>query len=173
MKWVRPNVVRSKPFAAFALAALLFGCGFRPLYGTTGANEKLSNLFAQVRIENIPDRTGQKLRNFLLDRINPAGQPARPLYYLQVKTSVSRTDLGIQRDETATRAILVLTAKYKLSDSAKKTFLVRGSTQSTNSFNIVASDFATLSGETDAIERAAREVSDDIKTRLALYFTRK
>ena len=45
--------------------------------------------------------------------------------------------------------------------------------KSTNSFNIVASDFATLSGETDAIERAAREVSDDIRTRLALFFTRR
>ncbi len=159
--------------ATIAIAALLSGCGFRPLYGTTKADEQVASLLAQVRIGTIADRTGQKLRNFLLDRLNPAGQPARPLYHLLVKTTVSRTDLGIQRDETATRAILVLTANYRLLDSAKKSTLVRGSTKSTNSFNIVASDFATLSGETDAIERAAREVSDNIKTRLALYFTRR
>lgn len=158
---------------AVALAGLLAGCGFRPLYGTTGTDKQVAALLAQVRIEMIADRTGQKLRNFLLDRINPAGQPARPHYYLGVKISVSRSDLGIQRDETATRAILVLTANYFLLDRAQKEVLIKGSTRSTNSFNIVDSDFATLSGETDAIERAAREVSDDIKTRLALYFTRQ
>ena len=163
----------SRTILAIALAGLLFGCGFRPLYGTTETDRRVADLLAQVRIETIPDRTGQKLRNFLLDRINPAGQPARPHYYLSVKIGISRIDLGILRDETATRAILVLTANYFLRDRARKVTLIQGSTQSTNSFNIVASDFATLSGETDAIERAAREISDDIKTRLALYFTRR
>lgn len=162
----------SRSLAVVAVAALLAGCGFRPLYGTGGENQQVAAQLAQVRIEAIPDRTGQKLRNFLLDRINPQGQPARPLYYLQVKINVARTDLGIERDETATRAILVLTADYRLLDRTKQNVLVKGSTQSTNSFNIVASDFATLSAETDATERATREVSDDIKTRLALFFTR-
>lgn len=127
---------------------------------------------AQVSIELIPDRIGQKLRNFLLDRINPAGEPTRPLYSLKVETTVSRTDLGIERDETATRALLVLTIEYSMLDIAKQKTLIQGSLQSTNSFNIVDSDFATLSAETDALDRAAREVSDDIKTRLGLYFSR-
>lgn len=161
----------SRTFAAIALACLVAGCGFRPLYGTTDTNAAVTEQLAQVRIDIISDRTGQKLRNFLLDRINPSGQPARPGYYLTVRTNVSRTDLGIERDETATRAILVLTAHYILTDHTRKPVLIQGSTQSTNSFNIVDSDFATLSGETDAIDRAAREISDDIKTRLALYFS--
>ena len=162
----------SRLLAAIAVAALLAGCGFRPLYGTTGENRQVAAQLAQIRIQTMPDRTGQKLRNFLLDRLNPNGQPAQPLYYLQVTINVSRTDLGIERDETATRALLMMTANYQLIDRARKVVLVEGSTQSTNSFNIVASDFATLSAETDATERATREVSDDIKTRLALYFTR-
>lgn len=162
----------SRTLAALAVAALLAGCGFRPLYGTASEDASVTALLSQVRIATIPDRTGQKLRNLLLDRINPQGQPARPRYHLKVEVKVTRTDLGIERDETATRALLVLTATYTLQDQDRKSVLVQGSTQSTNSFNIVASDFATASGETDAIERAAREVSDDIKTRLALYFTR-
>tara|TARA_Y100001934_G_C11974911_1_gene595845 strand:+ start:114 stop:611 length:498 start_codon:yes stop_codon:yes gene_type:complete len=162
----------SRLLAAIVVAVLLAGCGFRPLYGTAGENRQVAAQLAQIRIQTIPDRTGQKLRNFLLDRLNPNGQPAQPLYYLQVTINVSRTDLGIERDETATRALLMMTANYQLIDRARKVVLVEGSTQSTNSFNIVASDFATLSAETDATERATREVSDDIKTRLALYFTR-
>jgi len=158
--------------AVITTAVFLASCGFQPLYGTDGESRRATAQLAKIRIEAIPDRTGQLLRNFLLDRINPQGQPIRPRYYLQVKINVTRTDLGIERDETATRALLVLTADYRLFNRAKKVVLVKGTTQSTNSFNIVASDFATLSAENDATERASREVSDDIKTRLALYFTR-
>ena len=162
----------SRALTAVVIALVLSGCGFRPLYGTAGTNHHLSDQLAQIRIETIPDRTGQQLWNFLLDRLNPNGQPARPLYYLIVTINIARTDLGIERDKTATRAILALTAYYRLVDRTKKTILVKGSTHSTNSFNIVASDFATLSAETGAIKRASRDVSENIKTRLALYFTR-
>ena len=162
----------SRAFTAIAIALVVSGCGFRPLYGTTGTNHHVSDQLAQIRIETIPDRTGQQLRNFLLDRINPNGQPERPHYYLLVTINITRTDLGIEQDETATRANLELTANYRLVDRTKKTTLVKGSTHSTTSFNIVASDFATLTAETGATKRASRDVSDNIKTRLALYFTR-
>ena len=162
----------SRALTAITIALVLSGCGFRPLYGTAGINHNISDQLAQIRIETIPDRTGQQLWNFLLDRLNPNGQPANPLYYLMVTINITRTDFGIERDNTATRAILVLAANYRLVDRTKKTTLVKGSTHSTNSFNIVGSDFATLSAETDATKRASREVSDNIKTRLALYFTR-
>ncbi len=161
----------SRVIAALVVAALLSGCEFRPLYATGGGGE-VSRALALTRIEAIADRIGQKLRNFLLDRINPAGQPARPLYSLRVKTSVSRTDLGIERDETATRALLVLRAEYELSGVRGGGVLLSGAAQSTNSFNIVASDFATLHAERDALDRAAREISDAIKTRLGLHFSR-
>lgn len=163
----------SRLIAALAAVALLAGCGFRPLYGNIGTNADVSRELALVQVETIPDRLGQKLRNFLLDRINPEGQPLRPLYSLRVETSFSRTDLGIQRDETATRALMTLNVQYSLLDISNEVVLIDGSARSTNSFNIVDSDFATLSGETDALDRAAREVSDDIKTWLGLYFSRK
>ena len=162
----------SRALTAIAIALVMSSCGFQPLYGTAGTNNHISDQLAQIRIETIPDRTGQQLRNFLLDRLNPNGQPARPLYYLLVNINITRTDLGIERDETATRAILVLTANYRLVDRTKKITLVKGSTHSTSSFNIVESDFAILSAETGATKRASRDVSENIKTRLALYFTR-
>ena len=151
----------SRLLAAIAVAALLAGCGFRPLYGTAGENRQVAAQLAQIRIQTIPDRTGQKLRNFLLDRLNPNGQPAQPLYYLQVTINVSRTDLGIERDETATRALLVLTANYQLINRTRKVVLVKGSTQSTNSFNIVASDFAEWAETRGAIALALDHVAVD------------
>lgn len=153
-----------------AAILVLAGCGFRPLYGNAPDQGGVSEALHQVRIEIIPDRLGQKLRNFLLDRINPTGEPARPTHSLRVKTSVSRTDLGIERDETATRALLVLSVSYVLYNYADNRIVFNGLEKSTNSFNIVASDFATASAENDALDRAAREISDDIKNRLGLYF---
>lgn len=163
----------SKAIVAVFVASVLYGCGFRPLYGDSETNASVTQSLAQVSVELIEDRIGQKLRNFLLDRINPAGESAHPRYSLLVTTTSSRTDLGIERDETATRAILILNADYSLLDRVTQKPLLQGSLQSTNSFNIVDSDFATLSAENDALDRAAREISDDIKTRLGLYFSRK
>ncbi len=38
------------------------------------------------------------------------------------------------------------------------------------SFDRTTADFSNLQAETDAMERAAREIGNDIRTRLAAYF---
>jgi LPS-assembly lipoprotein len=152
---------------------VLGGCGFQPLYGNAQGEGSVVQALQQVRIERIPERLGQKLRNFLLDRINPTGAPARPSHSLRLTTSVVRTDLGIERDETATRALLVLSVSYSLYSIVEERVVFNGSERSSSSFNIVASDFATASAEIDALDRSAREISNDIKNRLALYFLRR
>jgi hypothetical protein len=50
--------------------------------------------------------------------------------------------------------------------------LYGGSEQSTNSYNVADSQFATLNAENDAARRAVREVSDSIRLRLGIYFQR-
>lgn len=160
-----------RPWLVLAAAGLaLAGCGFQPLYGSSPGKGGVSEALHRVRIEPIPDRLGQKLRNFLLDRLNPTGTPRRPSHSLRVETSVSRTDFGIERDETATRALLVLSVSYALHSYSENRVVLSGLAKSTNSFNIVASDYATANAETDALDRAAREISDDIKNRLGLFF---
>ena len=158
--------------AVMVAVLVLAGCGFQPLYGGGQGKGSVLDALRQVRIEPIPDRLGQKLRNFLLDRINPAGVPARPSHSLRVETGVSRTELGIKRDETATRALLELSVSYALYSYADDRIVFKGFAKSTNSFNIVASDYATASAEIGALDRAAREISDDIKNRLGLFFLR-
>jgi LPS-assembly lipoprotein len=151
------------------LLFLLSGCGFQPLYGTS-VQQDVPAQFQQVYVQVIPDRIGQQIRNYLLDRLNPQGQPSRPLYTLKVEPSVSRTNLGIKRDETATRAVMNLDVNFFLADARSGKVLFSGYERSVNSFNIVDSDFATLSAEKDALDRAAREVSNAIRLRLGIYF---
>jgi len=125
---------------------------------------------AAIKIGLISDRIGQQLYNELRDGLNPTGQPARPLYVLQVKLAESIEELAIRKDETATRANLYLRAEFKLLTAHDGAVLVIGQSRSTTSYNILSSEFATLSALADAQRRGVRVLGGDIKTRLGLYF---
>ena len=92
---------------------------------------------------------------------------------LSVSLSEVRQDLAIRKDETATRANLIVTASYELTESATGRAVFKASSTVTTGFNIVRSQYATLSAENDARRRAARVISDDVRTRLAVYFSRR
>ena len=152
--------------AWMVLVAVVAGCGFRPLHqrGTAGAPAVL----AAIRIENIADRRGQKLRNFLLDRLNPRGAARVPLYVLTIGLSESKGSLGVRKDAFATRAFLTVTAAFSLARTGpEEGGRFGGSTSSTNFYNIVQSEFATLAAEEDARDRALGAIADEIRLRIA------
>ncbi len=142
------------------------------MYGSTSLGAVDGEL-ARVKVQVISDRVGQQAHNFLLDRLNRSGRPVDPRYLLKVRIQVAKTELGIERDETATRAKLVLTASFSLTDIKTRETLLRRTARSTNSYNIVDSAVSTRSAELDAVERAAREISEDIRVLLSLYFRRR
>lgn len=157
---------------AGAAVLLASGCGFRPLYGRKSFGEVDAQL-AQVKIGIIPDRTGQQLHNYLLDRINRKGRPANPDYLLSVDIEIENVRQAFEPDETATRAKLVFTASFRLQEIVTEKILLSNFARSVTSYNIVTSAISTRSAELDAIDRAAREVSDEIRMILALYFQRR
>ncbi len=170
---------RSAGFLAGLLTVLVLlalgGCGFKPLYGEKGASGKpvVQSALGQVAINPIRSRTGQVLRNELIDRMNPRGQPGvGAAYRLVVRLSVRKQELGIRRDETATRANLILTAAYVMTEASSGKAVLSGISRTITSFNILDNEFATLMGEKDARERGAGQLAEDITTRVALYFNR-
>lgn len=173
MSWSRR---RTLGLLAAIVPAVASGCGFRPLYakreGRDAAKVDLARTKLRVVRASRPkyDRLGQILHNNLIDRINPSGQPREPLYSLAVKISVHRSGSGLQITEEATRARLTVNASFSLSDVATGKTMMDGKERSINSYNILDSEFATLSAEQDAGKRAVREIADSIKVRLALYF---
>jgi len=149
------------------------GCGFRPLYGERQESARTVDALALVGVANIPERYGQVIRNYLLDRITPMGQPARPRYRLQLEIKTQKEALAIEQDETVERYNFSLVARYKLVDLTTATTVFRARSQSIAAYNVVRSDYATLVAEQDAATRVAREVSDDIKIQLAIFFDRQ
>lgn len=149
----------------------LAGCGFQPLYGSkaeggSGAAVALN----QVAIANIPNRDGQVLRNLLTDRLYQNGKPTEPLYRLAVELRQSETALGIRRDATASRTRLDTLAHYVLRRVSDDKVLIDSNAETSVSFNQLVAQYTTVTARDDARSRALHELSEQIVTRLALYF---
>lgn len=155
--------------ASFLL--VLAGCGFQPLHAPADSTGVMpADRLAAVRITPLEGRIGQQLHNLLRDRLNTSGQPRDPSYLLEIALRVTTKELGIRKDETATRANLTLSATFRLRDLDSEAVLLAGKSVSVNSYNIFDAFYATTVAEADAKRRGLRELADDISLRLAVYF---
>lgn len=159
----------SRTAAALLLLALA-GCGFRPLYGETGPESPADERLAAVAVEPIEERMGQLLRNALLLRLTPAGEPARPFYRLSVDLDRRVTRFAYRQDETPTRARMSVVAAYLLNDGGAGKPLTAGTARAIVSWDLRDANYATVTAERDAEDRAARLLAEAIKTRLGVYF---
>jgi LPS-assembly lipoprotein len=159
----------------FLIAVLLLSaCGFSPLYGTHSATEKagVAASLDQVRIDNIPDRSGQYLRNALIDRFYRGGTPADPRYVLHVTPVYeTRTDLDITKSSSATRAQLRLDVEMTLVDHRGGTTVLQRKLIAITSYNILQSQFTTRVSEEAARQSALDDIAGQIERHLALHFS--
>ncbi len=162
MSWFRTLVVS---VAVLSLAA----CGFQPLYGGGGTSAAASEL-AEIKIEPIRDRIGQELHNNLLSLLNPDGRPGRPRYILKTVVAENSASLAVRRSAFATRANLTVRATYNLTAAGTAENVYGGESSITVSYNILDSAFATLAAEKDARSRAIRELAEDMRIRLSVFF---
>ncbi|MFO1186869.1 MAG: LPS assembly lipoprotein LptE [Alphaproteobacteria bacterium] len=155
-----------------AACLLLAACGFRPLYGgPTGEIRRLE--LSQVAVTPIKTRLGQTLRNTLLDRMTPEGEPTYPQYRLDITLNEYKEGVAIQSDASITRYNYQLTGTYELFDLGAGKVIYQGIARSLAAYNVAESPFATLSAERDVADRTAGDLSDQIEHSLALFFERR
>ncbi len=149
------------------LASLLVlsGCGFHPLYGAGQA----AGLLASVSLNNIEGKDGQKLRLLLSDKFYGAQAPTTPAWTLNVAYSTIKQELGIRRDDIATRARLTLKADLTLFPVGQAEPVFTGGERSFVSYNILSDPYATLAAEENATERGLTQLADLVSNRIALY----
>lgn len=163
-----------KIFLFPAVILSLSSCGFEPLYAIHPASNEVATVdeLRYVDIPQIENRIGQQLRNALIATLPP--QSATSKYKLMVQLTENIDDFNIRRDTTATFARLTVTANFTLYTLDKpEKVLLQGASRAGNSYNILASTYATVTAEEDARERATRQLAEDIKLRLASYFAAK
>ena len=145
-------------------------CGYEPIYSK---NINTNKELLSISIKNIKNRSGQILRNTLLNQLNPERERVLIKYRLIIEISESSTSLGYRRDRSATRTDLEVTAKYLLKNVKNDEIILKEDVKSISSFDVVESVYATLVAEKDAREKSLKIISDNIYTNLVIFFKKK
>jgi LPS-assembly lipoprotein len=160
---------------ALGLPLWLTACGFEPMYGANSKGaEAVAVALPNIDISNIPDRDGQYLRNLLIDRLYTSGRPDAAPYTLNFsKLQKNIVDLGIQKDATATRAQMQITAHMDLIDKSTGKAVLQRDLKTVGAYNLLDDQLSTLMSQQNITESILQEMRDDAVTDLSLYFRRK
>ena len=151
-----------------ALAALLLlgasACNLQPVYsaGSAGAAQ---TLLSSVEIAPIPDQAGFLVRNRLVDRMQPSGNPTLKL---EVALDDDIIGFGIRGDNSIIRERRTLRARYRLTDLATGKVLLDTTATADAGIDVVSSEYAVVAAEATTLERLSRDIADQIVARLAL-----
>ncbi len=142
-------------------AALVTGCGFRPLYAPGAPADILQGRIALGLPEG---RFGFLLRERLETRLGPATAPE---FALSVATTLESDDTAIQTDSGISRINLVARARFAVTRLDDPALLIGGQVRSFTAYNTTASPFAADVAAQEAERRVAISLADQIVLRLA------
>lgn len=148
---------------------LLTACGFKPLYQAGGDGPAMQAELAGVEVSPIADRLGQVMRNRLIHRLNSSGAPN---YRLDVVLEQSSESYGTRPDAATSQEQITLVAYTRLVSLEDDSVVLDEQFRARTSFDIVLSDFATVSQREDSARRLALELAERIQRRLALHFAK-
>ncbi len=157
----------------FGLALLpgLSACGgIRPLYGEKPGGTVEANL-ASIRIEEEKGRLGQLVRNELISTMSASGGT----YTLRLAVEDSTSTVVTYPDPRTRRNAAVVVSRYSLFGEDRRKPLTEGRVRSTVSYDLTRDQqpIADRQARADAEQRAAVEIATEIRTRLAVYFSRR
>ena len=159
-----------------SLLLTVAGCGFKPLYATNDDNASINDQLARISIPMATNRLEQQLRNELLYRLTPQGEPGDPDYNLTLKSTGVLASVVIRRNSSVVRYIYKLQTTFKLFDlkaTPKPALMYKGTEVVQLSINKVVSQFANDRAELDGQTRSVRVMADHIRTRLSAWFQRR
>jgi len=149
----------------------LAGCAFKPLYGVTSTGSEVNTELAYIAIPEQNTRLNQLIRNDLLSSMSPAGGPLGDRYRLEYVTRGSTFDMILERNTDVSRKMYKLDVAYRLFDNETGKVIHKGRTFSNVAYDRVTQEFSNIHARTNAEERAAQQVADDMRTRIAAYFS--
>ena len=162
---------------AGVVLAGLGGCGdvggFRPMYASNQNGQSVQDSLAAVQVATIPSRVGQRLRNELVFQNTQGGQPAPPAYRLEIGIKESLGSTLVKSTGEALSQVYNLEAAFTLVRISDKKVLVKGNSYARAEFERFQQIYSNVRAKEDAENRAARQIADDLKTRLAAVLSRE
>ncbi len=161
--------------ALVASAVMISACTVRPLYSTaptaSGAPAGTATGLNSINILPVDTRYGQEIRNQLIFGLNGgAGQPANPIYTLQLNAIAQKTAaVLVQRttEDEPTAGTMTLTSVYVLKEIKTGNIVGKGKRTISSSYDIPRQGFAQYRAELDAQNRAARELAELLRLAIA------
>ena len=168
MSWSEERALTRRALGFVALALALTGCGFHPLYAPSGPHDWDPDL-AAIEVRPISDRSGQILELALRENLNPGGISVQPRWHLETTLSVARSDLGIQRNATATTSEVTVTARFQVFDARTNASVYTSSSSAVGDFDLVDDAYATQVAADAARDRAIDDVAQEMALRLGIF----
>ncbi len=143
------------------------GCAsYRPLYGKGPTGEGVTSSLAAVAVPEQHTRSAQLVRNELLNSMGSA--PVRFLLKMVVTEKV--IDVSTLSASNLHRKRFNLAVHYELMNMSSGAISSSGDSFSNVPFDTVRQPVADLQAANNAMERAAQEVGQDLRQRVAAYF---
>ncbi len=154
---------------AATVLLLLGGCGFHPLYGQSALDPAVMQELASVHVDPLRDRQGQLIHNALLTSLSPRGEAAQARYRLVILLTINEAQQALRTDDTATRDVLYYNITFYLYEGP--TAVTAGTFSQVYSYDFLQEHYADISAQEDVQRRAASAIANEIRNRLAAYFT--
>jgi LPS-assembly lipoprotein len=154
--------------AALALAPLLGGCGFTPMYATPGVSSGL----ASIEVSAPKGRLGYLLREDLDDALG-RDKGAPPAYRLEMTLVSTRGPRGLNISDVAEYYDVGLTVQYRLVSIATGKVSASGAVTSQVAYDDSGQAYADISAAQDAQNRVASDVAQRIQVQLASWMHRE
>ena len=160
-----------KIVVALLLCLSLAACGaYRPLYGSGPDGSNVAANLAAISVAEQHTRSGQLLRNELLDGTHSVGQQR-----FQLKLDITERVISVAglSSSSAVRRRFSLTARFELFDTKSDKPVTAGEGFSNVEFDTVNVPVSDLQAQDAARSRAAKELGQDIRLRLATFLATK
>jgi LPS-assembly lipoprotein len=158
------------------MSGMLSACGFQPLYSQNGSSPAVQAEMASI-IVDVPmsdasngERLEQLVYSSLMGELTPLGTPPQPAWRLEVAVQQISKGVGFEEDDSVTRFNVQILSSWRLVDTSNQTVVFTSASRSIAAYNVVTSQFATLTAEKDAVKRAAVDLARDITLQLSLHF---
>lgn len=131
-----------------------------------GGSGAVARDIAAVTVSPIGGKAGYLVRNALADRLGAAGQSSAR-WRLDVRLDEKLSGMIVQSDNAVSRERSVMRARYQLVDLATGTIVLDATADADAGIDIVSSEYAVIAAEQTAQENLARDIANQIVTRVA------
>ena len=140
-------------------------------------DQDIRNELHTVKIDVIADRSGQILRNYLIDTMTAKGTVKPAKYRLKVQMTETKRKTGFRRDSTARHVELIITSNMKLVDVVADKVVLEDKIRQVTSYSFGSEaeqgSFSANVSEQTSRERALKILADNIKLRIASFMMKQ